>query len=346
MTAFAFDLAPDRLAIASDTVIYSTGSTARVVGFASKVFVLPRLRFVLCGRGIVEIAAEVHRRLAVAPIATFGEAVEMMPGLLRAATDEWAAANGLEDPGQRQVFEALYAGFDREAGRARLFSAWNYEGFEAHELPPGCGCGVIPVLPSELRPDIAGLPLRDRLLAGIRAAARYFASDPERAKGAVIGGEIELTTITASEIACRPIGFLPVEIPDPAACPDIGAGDPLSGLVRVADLKVAHAQPAPPVNRPQVSRPPRGRSHHPVNLTGIGAGFGAGVTLNSLLGGNKLTGTIGSGVGSLAGTAIGSLFGPAGALAGGIIGGAAGGGFGGPLGRDTTTISTGRISLP
>ncbi len=43
---------------------------------------------------------------------------------------------------------------------------------------------------------------------------------------------------------------------------------------------------------------------------GVGAGFGAGALLNTLVGGNKLGGTAGSGFGSLAGSAIGLPAGP------------------------------------
>lgn len=340
MTAFAFDLARDRLSIASDTVIYSTSSTPRVVGFASKVFVLPLPRVVLCGRGVVEIVVDVYRRLVVATPESFAEAVELLPEIARTATEAWAADVGLDDHADRQTVELLAGGYDREAGRARLFLCVNYRGFALEEYPAAAGIGVIPALPSALRPNIAGLPLRDRMLAGIRGASRYFASDPERAKGAVIGGEIEMTTITASEVSCRPIGFLPVEMPDPAAAQS--DDDPLAGLTLVADLRTAVVPRT--LRQPNAAfRSSRGASHA-ISL-GIGAGLGAGITLNSLLGGNKLTGSIGSGVGSLVGTGVGSLFGPAGSLIGGVIGGAGGGAFGGPLGRDRTTVSTGRISL-
>src|SRR4051794_12644053 len=217
MTAFAFDLAPDRLAIASDSAIYTVGTEARLIGFSSKVFTIPRLRFMLCGRGIIDIAADVHHRLAVSPVATFAEAVELMPALLRDATDAWAEANGVEDHRSRQVAEMLYGGYDREAGRARLFAAYNYEDFVPQELPAGAGCGVVPTLPAAMRPNIDGLPPRKRMLRGLRAAARYVASDPTRAKGAVIGGECEMTTVRASGISTVTIGFLPVAAPDPVA---------------------------------------------------------------------------------------------------------------------------------
>lgn len=342
MTAFAFDLSRDKLSIAADTAIYSVGAEARLTSFASKVFMLPRPRLMICGRGVVGIVADVYCRLAVMPIATFAEAVELLPGLLRGATDEWATAHGIEDHSERQIFEGLFGGFDREAGRARLFAAYNYQGYSLEEFPPGCGCGVIPCLPESLRPDIAGLPLRDRMMRGIRAAASYFASDPERAKGAVVGGEVEMTTITASEVSCRPIGFLPVAAPDPDAV--LHDDDPLAGLTLVSELRTADAPPARSRRAGATSRSSRAAAHA-ISL-GVGAGLGAGITLNSLLGGNKLTGSIGSGVGSLAGTAIGSIVGgPVGALAGGVIGGAGGGAFGGPLGSDKTTVSTGRITL-
>ena len=80
-------------------------------------------------------------------------------------------------------------------------------------------------------------------------------------------------------------------------------------------------------------------------LSGAGAGFGAGTLLNSILGGNALTGTVGSGAGSIAGAVIGSIVPGIGTLIGGLIGGLAGGGFGGPLGRDRTTIAKGRLFL-
>lgn len=61
-------------------------------------------------------------------------------------------------------------------------------------------------------------------------------------------------------------------------------------------------------------------------LGGAGAGFGAGSLLNSLLGGNKTTGTIGSGIGSLLGAGLGSLFGFP--MLGGLLGGPLGSLFG------------------
>jgi hypothetical protein len=250
----------------------------------------------------------------------------MLPGLLRDATAEWCEAHDIEDHRARQVFEAVYGGFDREAGRARLFAAYNYEGFVPQELPAGAGCGVIPTLPPELRPDIDGLPPRKRMLRGLRAAARYVASDPARAKGAVIGGECEMTTVRASGISTVTIGFLPVAAPDPAAAQS--DDDPLAGLTLVSEMRVAQAQPAPRVSRPAR----RG------GLFAVGAGFGAGALLNSLVGGNKLYGTAGSGVGSLTGTlATAALgLGPTGVLLGGIGGGPIGSLAGNPFKTEGT----------
>ena len=59
-------------------------------------------------------------------------------------------------------------------------------------------------------------------------------------------------------------------------------------------------------------------------LSGAGAGFGAGTLLNSILGGNALTGTVGSGAGSIAGAVIGSIVPGIGTLIGGIVGGLGG----------------------
>jgi hypothetical protein len=58
MTAFAFDLSADHLAIAADTAAYMVGSEARLIGFTSRVFTIPRLRLALCGRGLPRRRAE------------------------------------------------------------------------------------------------------------------------------------------------------------------------------------------------------------------------------------------------------------------------------------------------
>lgn len=63
-------------------------------------------------------------------------------------------------------------------------------------------------------------------------------------------------------------------------------------------------------------------------FSSIGAGFGAGSLLNSLLGGDPLMGSIGSGVGSIAGTLLPSLLGFSLGPLGGILGGALGSLFG------------------
>jgi tape measure domain-containing protein len=67
-----------------------------------------------------------------------------------------------------------------------------------------------------------------------------------------------------------------------------------------------------------------------MSLGALGAGFGSGMLVNSMMGGNQLGGTIGSGVGSLAGMALGSLVGMP--FLGALLGGAAGGGLGGLIG--------------
>ena len=61
MTAFAFDLAPDQLAIAADTAAYTVGAEARLTGFTSKCLFVPRLRMALCGWGIIDVAANSSR---------------------------------------------------------------------------------------------------------------------------------------------------------------------------------------------------------------------------------------------------------------------------------------------
>jgi hypothetical protein len=67
-------------------------------------------------------------------------------------------------------------------------------------------------------------------------------------------------------------------------------------------------------------------------LGGVGAGFGTGMMLNSLLGGNQTSGMIGSGGGAVAGAIIGSIVPGIGTLIGGLIGGALGGAGGGMIG--------------
>lgn len=208
MTVFAFNLERDHLSIASDTVIYTTGSPARIVGHGSKVFTVPHLRFALCGRGVVDVVVDIYRRLVVAAPASFFEAVAMLPELARAATEAWAADAGLDDHGDRQVAELLAGGFDRDAGRARLFLCVNYRGFALEEYPAGAGIGCIPSLPADLRPNLDALPARDRLMSVMRAAATYFAS--AATGGCVVGGAVELTVISGGKVSTREIGHLPV----------------------------------------------------------------------------------------------------------------------------------------
>lgn len=220
MTAFSFDLGRDHLSIASDTVIYTTGSPARIVGHGSKVFTIPHLRFALCGRGVVEIIVDIYRRLVVAAPGTFAEAIDMLPELARAATEAWAAESGLDDHGDRQVVELLAGGYDREGSRARLVLCVNYRGFQPEEYPAGAGYGVIPSLPRDLRPNLDAFPARERLMACMRAAAAYFAAE---ARGVVVGGAIELTVVSATKVSTREIGFLPVPALAPISVQGIAA---------------------------------------------------------------------------------------------------------------------------
>lgn len=69
-------------------------------------------------------------------------------------------------------------------------------------------------------------------------------------------------------------------------------------------------------------------------LGGAGAGFGAGMLFNNLIGGNQTGGMVGSGLGAMGGALLAGagLLGPLGPLAAGLIGGLAGGGLGGLFG--------------
>lgn len=89
-------------------------------------------------------------------------------------------------------------------------------------------------------------------------------------------------------------------------------------------------------------------------FSSIGAGFGAGSLLNSLIGGNKIFGTIGSGLGSTAGSlipsALGMSLGPLGGIAGGLLGGLLGGLFGPPptVGPNSTaglSVTDGKLTV-
>jgi len=67
-----------------------------------------------------------------------------------------------------------------------------------------------------------------------------------------------------------------------------------------------------------------------MSLGALGAGFGSGMFVNSLLGGNQAGGAVGSGLGSAAGMALGSLVGMP--FLGALLGGGLGGGLGGLIG--------------
>ncbi len=86
-------------------------------------------------------------------------------------------------------------------------------------------------------------------------------------------------------------------------------------------------------------------------LSAVGAGFGAGMLTNSLIGGNQTGGMIGSAVGSIAGMALGSMIGMPflGAILGGAASGALGGMFGNSRPRNASAggnidLTTGRVT--
>jgi hypothetical protein len=98
MTAFVIDYRADKLAIGSDTLGYVVGADVAPVGFISKVFVLPRFKAVLFGRGICSICLKAGFELMIgAHIRTFDDAAAALPALLRQVTEDYAAEQEIDD---------------------------------------------------------------------------------------------------------------------------------------------------------------------------------------------------------------------------------------------------------
>src|SRR5712671_2617217 len=89
----------------------------------------------------------------------------------------------------------------------RLLTLYNYQNYEPEEAAPGrFGTMIMPVLPPEFAPANGG-SLEKRLIGGLHAARRYVEAHPERTGGmSLLGGEIEMTEVTAGGINIRTIG--------------------------------------------------------------------------------------------------------------------------------------------
>lgn len=267
MTAFFVDFRRDRIAIGSDTIGYSVGAETAPMGFVSKVTLLPRLRAAIFGRGITAIGLRAAFVLMLSPHAhRFGEAAEMLPDVLREATEEWAAEAGIDDHRDAQAYEAFFAGFDPEQGRCRLLAAYNYNDFSIEEMPAtASGAAVLPALPPEFVPNLAGMSIERQAIAGLQAARQYIESDQERSRGVIIGGEVELTEITERGISTAVVGTLPGYSQLRHASAAVAARylrgeldvDVRDGLTGKGDLRVAGG---PPGAAPGASRAERRRA--------------------------------------------------------------------------------------
>jgi hypothetical protein len=214
MTAFCIDIRRDRLAVAGDTMGYLVAEELKPLGFMSKVLAIPHLRAVLFGRGITAIGYRVGFDLMVSPqYQTLEAAADALPAMLRGVTEAYADENGIDDYRDHQIFEAVFAGYSLRDKRTKLWAMHNYntEYEHAEVLPEGVyGTTIMPVLPPEfaLSPDAARLPLEKRLIAGMQAARRYCQSGRTPQK-AIIGGEIQITEVTADGVGCRTVARFP-----------------------------------------------------------------------------------------------------------------------------------------
>ena len=264
MTAFVIDLRSDKISIGSDTLGYIVGVDAPAsvapIGFLSKVYTFPWIRAALFGRGMTAIGARAAAAMYTSPrIRSFADAMGSLPLILRQTTNNYSDEYDIDDPISVQLFEAFFCGYDAEARRMRVASLYNYrgeDGYELEELPPGTvGTMPVPQLPPEFAPAVNGLSLDKRLITGLHACRAYAEAHPERTGGAaLVGGEIEMTEITAAGINVRTIGrFADYEqarnagaaVLDRFARGDLAA-DVRDGLVRTDDMMVAgDAAPAP-----------------------------------------------------------------------------------------------------
>jgi len=205
MTAFTWRAEANRVVIASDTLGYTITSSPMPLGFISKVVPFPHLRAALYGRGVMAVLWTAAAHLALrADVTDVDSAVEALPDILRAVTDEYAAANDIDNHRELLLFEGYLAGYSDSRRRfvvARFTSTDDYEPLWG-ENEMG-SLRAVPTLPDAYVPrEAAGKPVETQLVAIMTAMRSFFADHPEVVP-AVIGGEVQLTEVTRQGVTSR-----------------------------------------------------------------------------------------------------------------------------------------------
>jgi hypothetical protein len=212
MTAFAIDFRRDRVSVAGDTLGYAPDRTeVKPLGFIPKILPLPHLKAVLFSRGQYQILVSAAAQLFLSPqIMTTEDAAEALPGMLQAATHQYAEQQGIGDPYSVGLLEAALCGWSEAEQRMRIWQFLNYDGYAA-QADSGSEYGVLsfPRLPAAYMPRVTGDITDKHLVEVIQAAGRYFVDEPEANCGARVGGEVTRFEITPHGMAQRTIHRFP-----------------------------------------------------------------------------------------------------------------------------------------
>ena len=120
MTAFAYEIRPGRLVVASDTMAYVPNGGP--LCFIDKVIPLPRFHAVLFMRGMHAIGVAAAGALATAPaLLDIEDAAAALPEILRRLTAEYCGGVGIDDPASALLVNLMFAGWSESDRRMKLW---------------------------------------------------------------------------------------------------------------------------------------------------------------------------------------------------------------------------------
>lgn len=205
MTAFIFDRRdPKRLLIASDTLGYTMSRNPKPLGFAAKIVPIPHLRGALAGRGAMSINASTAAHLMLrADLVSFADVVDALPAILRGITEQYSEQQGIADPDSLMLSESLWCGWNDATDRCEIVAFRNFEGYRAVPDDGTAGVSCLPLITPEYIPKgLAQVPPEQALVALMQAMRRFLADHPEVVP-ALVGGEIQITEVTAKGVASQ-----------------------------------------------------------------------------------------------------------------------------------------------
>lgn len=205
MTAYAIDLRPERVTIASDTLmLIPDRHQVRPMGHATKVHPLAHLRAALFGRGMHQIPAGAHAVLALnTRLHSVEDAAAVLPEVLANITAQYCAAVGIADPAAYGLAEIMLCGWSEAEQRMRMWHCLNTEGYTTRDdQRRQYGVLPVPMLPDAAMPSLDG-SLDDQLVAVLLAEDRWFRDHPEIMGAGRLGGEIQGWAIDRDGLSMR-----------------------------------------------------------------------------------------------------------------------------------------------